>query len=565
MNEQQRTLVFVALAVVVALFCGGEYALSGRGTVDPGPTGPLTDLASADQATRVEVTTYDEAQARRKQLSVGRKAGSWVVESHDGYPADAKQQLQDAAAALIGLTPLGIASDKKNEHELYGVVEPTKEITAGAKGVGTLVSVQDGKGADVARLIIGKAVDGAEGQRFVRKPSQDVVFVCKIDPAKFPADFDKWIEQDLLQLNALDVSQITLKDYSIINTPQGRPQLFPRMEAGLRWNSEQGKWQLDSMLRTLDGGKQAAEELSETEELNTQKLDELKTALDELKIVDVVRKPAGISPDLTIDEKMLNNDEAMASLQELGYYVSQSATGFDLKSANGEVLVELKDGVQYVLRFGAAQATTEGAEQGSLNRYLLVTARVSPSLDKPPTLEPEPQDVPVSPAPGAKPGEEKEGGGGQEPAAAQPEAGAKPDAAKQDAADPAKPSATPPAVDPKQLELDRIRKENKRRLDEYNDKKNKAKGRVVELNARFADWYYVISDEVYKKVHLSRAEIVKESATARDTGFGVDAFRKLQSEGVKPPAPAAPAGGGFPGGGFPGGPGGFPGGFPGQP
>ena len=38
--------------------------------------------------------------------------------------------------------------------------------------------------------------------------------------------------------------------------------------------------------------------MSADEELNAAKLDELKTALDDLKIVDVSRKPAGLSADL---------------------------------------------------------------------------------------------------------------------------------------------------------------------------------------------------------------------------------------------------------------------------
>jgi hypothetical protein len=56
---------------------------------------------------------------------------------------------------------------------------------------------------------------------------------------------------------------------------------------------------------------------------------------------------------------------------------------------------------------------------------------------------------------------------------------------------------------------------------------------VAELNARFADWYYVISEDVYKKIHLGRNDIVKEASTASQEGFGVDAFRKLESDGLK--------------------------------
>ena len=38
----------------------------------------------------------------------------------------------------------------------------------------------------------------------------------------------------------------------------------------------------------------------------------------------------------------------------------------------------------------------------------------------------------------------------------------------------------------------------------------KGQQRAKELNARFADWYYVVGDETYHKIHLGQAEIVKK-------------------------------------------------------
>jgi TolA-binding protein len=60
------------------------------------------------------------------------------------------------------------------------------------------------------------------------------------------------------------------------------------------------------------------------------------------------------------------------------------------------------------------------------------------------------------------------------------------------------------------LELIReeITKANQRKIDERNDRLEKAQKRVKELNARFADWYYVISEDVYKKLRVTQAELV---------------------------------------------------------
>ena len=60
---------------------------------------------------------------------------------------------------------IGVAAKDNKEHELYGVNDPDK-AEVGTKGVGTLVAMQDGKGNDLLRMIVGKTAglndDGAQ-------------------------------------------------------------------------------------------------------------------------------------------------------------------------------------------------------------------------------------------------------------------------------------------------------------------------------------------------------------------------------------------------------------------
>ncbi len=56
-----------------------------------------------------------------------------------------------------------------------------------------------------------------------------------------------------------------------------------------------------------------------------------------------------------------------------------------------------------------------------------------------------------------------------------------------------------------EAERDRIEKENHRKQDEYDEKVKKGEQRAKELNARFADWYYVVGDETYRKIHLGQS------------------------------------------------------------
>jgi hypothetical protein len=181
-----------------------------------------------------------------------------------------------------------------------------------------------------------------------------------------------------------------------------------------------------------------------------------------------------------------------------------------------------------------------------------------------PQWEPLPGDAPALPSPDApvKSGEKPAASGGSEEAADQaaeeaadesqepPAAGSEQETAAEDKQDEAKPkktdsapateksasepgdkapadaaadkSAEPAAADgqpapaseaellKKKLdaERERIVKENQRKRDEWNEKKRTAQGKVQELNDRFADWYYVISEDVYKKLHLGRSDVV---------------------------------------------------------
>jgi hypothetical protein len=89
------------------------------------------------------------------------------------------------------------------------------------------------------------------------------------------------------------------------------------------------------------------------------------------------------------------------------------------------------------------------------------------------------------------------------------------------------------AANSTQTEQQLQEKEYQKKVDERNDNIKKGQQKVRELNGRFADWYYVISEDVYKKVHLSRADIVKSKEGGE--GVGVDSFRKLEEEGLPKP------------------------------
>jgi hypothetical protein len=67
-----------------------------------------------------------------------RRCGLWTLLSKDGYPADATQQMAEAATSLMDRKILEVTSMVATDHVPFGVVDPLgPNLEVGQKGVGT--------------------------------------------------------------------------------------------------------------------------------------------------------------------------------------------------------------------------------------------------------------------------------------------------------------------------------------------------------------------------------------------------------------------------------------------
>lgn len=113
----------------------------------------------------------------------------------------------------------------------------------------------------------------------------------------------------------------------------------------------------------------------------------------------------------------------------------------------------------------------------------------------------------------------------EEGEAAQGEEAAEGEAAEEaEASEPEEPQPTPEEIEQIKAERERIKLNNQRAQDEYNEKLAAGKKRVEELNARFGDWYYVIPNDVFKKVHLGRDQVIKSPEPAAGEAADKSAF-----------------------------------------
>src|SRR5271169_1389826 len=141
MNERNKTLAFVGFAALV-----GAVAWATQPTA-------IVDKLDAEVGTKffpkfenplaaktLEITEFDEDQGALIPFKVTQVNGIWTIPSHSNYPADANKQMADAAASLIDIKKLDVASTNPAEHETFGVIDPTApNLSAGSRGVGKKV------------------------------------------------------------------------------------------------------------------------------------------------------------------------------------------------------------------------------------------------------------------------------------------------------------------------------------------------------------------------------------------------------------------------------------------
>lgn len=467
MPERTKTLVAIGIAVAVSAiaavtrpnlgnFDGDEYDALVNKT--------LVDFDDPDKAASLEIVRVDAASGDLERFKVARNVkGSWSIPSHANYPADAEAQVRNVATLFIGKSILGVAATSADKHETFGVIEPSAE-NAGDDGVGTLVRIEDRGGDELVALIVGKPEKHDPRQRFVRRVGQDVVLVAKLDSSFLSTEFEDWIDKDILQLQVFDIQDVQIRDYTIVQV-ENATRLVNRSAVDLGWDPVRGDWSVKRMVTFDAAGMEVDATLKPEEELNRRQLNLLKGALTSLEIVDVRPKPTGMGSELQTEAARV---ELEKSLNALGFRTPPAslAPAHRLLADNGEVIITMKDGVRYVLKFGATVAK-KISELQELNRTLLVTAE----LDDSKTPKPPEPDYPE-----AKDGDD---------------------------------------VDAIAAKREQMRREYQIKLDDRDEQLAGARKRVFELNDRFAGWYYVVSDDLYQQILLGRSDVVQEKkATA---------------------------------------------------
>ena len=457
MDETRKTLIFIAAAALVTLVAylaaPGDptpEAFSDRGEVF------FPDFTDPNDAASLEVIDFNEETGRIDAFNVVFKGTRWRIPSHHNYPADDKDRLAQTAAGVIDVRKDDVVAEVAADHESLGVVDPLDESVASLAGRGKRVTVKDGNDNLLADLIVGKNVPGREGRyRYLRVPGQKRTYAARFD-VEISSRFGDWIEKDLLEVDLDRIEQVTLRDYSIDESTRILDQR-------------------DTIVLTRGDPDWTANRMRSGQKVDGVKMEDLLKALDELTIVGVRPKPAGLSRSLEDNDEGIGlNREALASLQEKGYYFTRDG---QLVSNEGESQVRTTDGVVYTLRFGeivygAGDAVTAGAEMPGAgdppgrngtsgpgeNRYLFITARFDAGVFPEPTK-------PVDTGFQAR-------------------------------------------ADSLWTDSDRTNADLHEKYEAWKSNVESGRRTSADLNTRFARWYYVISADSFDRIHLRRGDVV---------------------------------------------------------
>lgn len=335
-REQARTLIYVGVtALLVLLTVIDPFSSSAKSPELESGGKFFPELTSLDQAHGLEVFEWDEQASAYNAFKVAFQDGVWTIPSKEGYPADAENKIGKIAAALMALEKTKLRTSREEDHARLGVVDP-KSQTASVDGVGYRLRLL-GQGDEVlADVIVGKKLEEDEGQRYVRKVNDDKG-EPRVYAAAFAVDLDtnfsSWIDTDLLHLDVAQISSLTIDRLKIeVGIDPATGQRFGQLVEGKKSLISQAEytWSVEGM--------------GSHREANMTVIDKVTETLKELTIKNVLKR----------SEAALN-DVGFFPLQE-GYF-----------SNEGQIRIDLKDGVTYVLRFGNASAAT-----GDPQRFMIV-------------------------------------------------------------------------------------------------------------------------------------------------------------------------------------------------
>ena len=529
------------------------------------------EFDNPNQATGLQVASYNDETGKTDLFKVEFKDGLWRIPSHHNYPADAEDRLSQTAASIVGVPRQALVERTKAAHKRYDLIDPLDRDVSGTEGRGDRITLYEGD-ETLVDFIIGRKVDEQGNNYYIRKADEDRFYTADLGSVEISTSFADWIATDVLDVSRNDIRELMIDRYQVDEARgtivEGDRMLLTRESSTADWNLsdlDEAKEQLktsdiNSMLTALDdlaivGVRPKPEGISA----------DLKAAegisVDTFDMIDLQNRGFFIDPRrgrILSNEGELGVSTANGVVYSLRFgeefsgtdielEVGQQADGESADSADEDSATKADaDTVKTDENESESPDETDNEDDGlKKSRYLFVTvqfdqdllgpAPVAPVKPEPPAEQSDAEatdaaDTPDEETSAEETAEETDVQADTQNSDEQPEnnddvaADSAADASDEAAADPS--AETEPAEQPdpqKEYEVALARYEEEQevykiQLGDYEQKVKEGQDRVDELNRRFADWFYVISADVFDRFKLNRDDLVeaKEAEEAAD-------------------------------------------------
>jgi len=607
MNSTARTLAFVAVAALSVAVAAGTYFSN-----KPVDLEEFSDVGSLfypkfddpNAATGLQVAAYDDNSGKTELFKVEFKDGLWRIPSHHDYPADGQDKLSKTAASMVGVTREALVERSKAAQKRYGVVDPLDKDSS-TEGRGDRITLYKGD-ETLVDFIVGKKLPNSENLYYVRRADEDRIYTADLGKFEVSTKFADWIKKDILEVSQDDVREIIVGRYHV-DEVQGKVIQEGRLE--LDRGSDTADWQLKglkpdeklkssevtTLVRSLDdlqivGVRPKPEALSAG-----LKGDGGSISIDPFVQQDMMEKGVFISSrgDFVYNEGKVNVGTSDGVVYELGFGEEFSGNEVDIevgkkpapaavaeklakeieeKPGDKQPAEESKDKKENKDDKNAANDADsksdekkedgEKAPETKKSRYLFVTVLYDKKLlgDPPvPPVKPQAPSQDAKKADAASKSEKADKSPEEKAKTTDKPASDRPDATPADAEKKSEENNDSAGAEDSRKAYEAALEEYKLQQEVYETKKKaydqKAKDgekRVAELNRRFADWYYVISEDVFDKLKLKRDDLVEKAEAEKkeqpaETGAGLDkmpagtgAESAAPAEKAKPAEPASP-------------------------
>jgi len=565
MNQMTRTILFAVLAAAsVAVAFGTHRFYTPKDLdefIDVGKAF-YPDFQNPNEATALQVASYDKESGQTKVFKVEFADNLWRIPTHHNYPADAKDQLAKTASSMIGVKRDALVERTSAAHKRYRLLDPNQEESEDA---GDRISLFK-NGTALVDIIVGNKVEGEEEVYYVRRADEDRFYTANLGSLKISTKFSDWIATDILDVNKNKIREIVIDRHSVDEASgriiDGDQVILTRAEATAPWQMDGldpakeavNATELNQMVTALDelaivGVRPKPASLSADLKSN-EGISMTRAIMIELQSRGFFFHPREGRLVSNEGELIVGTDDGVAYVLRFGEEFSGTDVDLEVGSedkktpakdeskttdeASEDATADQKDADAEAAESESTPAVEENADPAGeaedglkKSRYLFVSVQLnSAQIGKEPVPPTKPTPPKEEPKPAEAPAEETKDDGKEAAAESEKaddkEAEASDESPKDDS--PAAEAKTPPAedapppkpkVDPKkayeaalaryeeELEVYDIKKK------EFDEKLASANDRVKELNNRFADWYYVISSDVFDRLKLDRAALVE--------------------------------------------------------